>query len=106
MTESNELFKRLHEINDDFPDTPMSEESRQFLRQSPLDFVASRSRSLKAALRSGDEKQIDLLVDDISHVVGKRNAEFWKITMMGRMVEAEMNEGMEIYPDDLSNLEE
>jgi len=50
-----------------------------------------RGRQLQNALLGGDKETIDSIVDDVAHVLGKRQAEWWKIVKMGKLVEQDLN---------------
>jgi len=80
--EQDPILKRTREILDNLPDTEMSPTSRRLLRESPLDWVASRKRSLRSALLEGDQEAVDAIVDDVAHVIGIREANWWMLSVM------------------------
>lgn len=90
MVEEDPILKRAREILEDFPNTKIHPTSREFLHESPLDWSVSRNRLLQAAIRRGDQQAVDEIVDDVAHVVGRRNAEWWMLQTMGKIVEDEL----------------
>lgn len=93
--EKDPILKRAEAILQDIPDSPMSPASRQLLHENPLDWVVSRKRSLRAAMLNGDEETLNMVTDDIAHVVGKRNAEWLKLTIMGDLVAQNLDNPVE-----------
>ena len=84
--EKGSAMKRAQEFLADFPDSPMSQASRIFLRENPLEWVASRNRLLVSGLLNGDQETVDMVIDDVTHVVGKTTAEWWKLNTMEKLV--------------------
>ncbi len=83
---SDDLLKRVEAFLQNLPNTPFNESSRDFLRQNPLEWATSRNRALRAALLEGDMDAVELIKDDVAHVVGFRSAEWWCLHMMEKMV--------------------
>ena len=83
-------LERLEEFLED--QQKMTEVGRNFLREDPLGWIVSRNRLLRAALLNGDENQLNEIVGEVSAVIGRQNADRWKIYSMGKLVEQEIQE--------------
>ena len=83
-------LERLEEFLED--QQKMTGAGRNLLREDPIGWVVSRNRLLRAALLNGDEDQLDSVVGEVSAVIGREKAEWWKINVMGKLVEQEIEE--------------
>lgn len=89
--DADPVSNKVAELLADFPDTPRSESSRILFRQSPVDWVATSNRQLRAGILNGDQETIDAVVDDVAHVIGKRAANWWMMCVLDRLVANELN---------------
>ncbi len=94
--ENDPTLKRAKEILDDLPTTPFSEESKKLLHEEPLDWASTRNRQMRAALLEGDQEQVDLIKDDVAHVLGKKAAEWWMLSIMEHLVFEEIEEDIDL----------
>ncbi|HSW89703.1 MAG TPA: hypothetical protein VLH19_02420 [Patescibacteria group bacterium] len=63
--ESREQF-----ISEVFPDGVPALQSRDYLKESAIDWSVSRSRLLKTAIRNGDEEQAKTVIREYAAIVG------------------------------------
>ena len=82
--------EKIQEILEDAQ--KMTKAGRQLLREDPLEYAASRNRLLRAGLLNGDGEQVDMIVDEVSAVIGRGNAQMWKINTMGEIVRQQLEE--------------
>lgn len=71
---------------------PMDPISKEFLRESPVDWSVSKHRALRAALMNGDEDAVVEVVRDVAGLVGRERAVWWMFAVWGNLAEQLMRE--------------
>ncbi|PWU23688.1 hypothetical protein C5B42_02140 [Candidatus Cerribacteria bacterium 'Amazon FNV 2010 28 9'] len=74
-------------ISEVFPNgRPTQLPSQEYLKENPLDWVASRKRLLEIAIRRGVEDQAKMVLNEYAFVVGIENTCFVFLEIFGNMV--------------------
>lgn len=81
-----QVLEKVRKFLANRPATEFSESSRKLLRDNPLEWVAAKARLVRAALLIDDQEGLALLKNDVAHVVGIAETEWWIQGIMEKMV--------------------